>query len=293
MSLDTSRMTSHARTLFCFGFGYCARVLAARLRAEGWGVAGTSRSLGADPGVHAFGPEAPFQERWLEDVTHLLISIPPSAEGDPVLQAAGAVLARRARQFDWAGYLSTTGVYGDHGGGWVDEDTPVHPSPGRSTWRANAEAGWLTLHRDHGLPVHLFRLAGIYGPGRNALVNVRAGAARRIDAPGQLFSRIHVEDIATVLQASITQPHPGRIYNMCDNEPAAGADVMAYACTLMGVPAPPLIALKDADLGPMARSFYQDNRRVRNDRITHELGVRLAFPSYREGLAALWRVMRT
>ncbi|MSP43699.1 MAG: SDR family oxidoreductase [Alphaproteobacteria bacterium] len=286
-------MTARARSLFCFGFGYCARVLGARLGAEGWVVAGTSRSPGHDSTIHAFGPGAPFQERWLDDVTHLLISVAPDASGDPVLNAAGAFLAGRARQFKWVGYLSTTGVYGDRGGGWVDEETPVHPSPGRSTWRAGAEAGWMALHQAHGLPLHLLRLAGIYGPGRNALENVLAGTARRIDAPGQLFSRVHVEDIATVLQASIARPHPGRIYNVCDDEPAAGADVTAYACSLLGAPAPPLIALKDADLGPMARSFYQDNRRVRNDRIQRELGVRLAFPSYREGLSALWREMRT
>lgn len=293
MRLNTGSMTAHASRLFCFGFGYSAGVLAALLRAEGWTVTGTRRSPGDDPGMYAFGADAPFQDGWLEGVTHLLISIPPGSDGDPALMAAGAALARRARQFAWAGYLSTTGVYGDHGGGWVDEDTPLNPGPGRSTWRAAAEAGWMALHHAHGLPLHIFRLAGIYGPGRNALENVRAGKARRIDAPGQLFSRIHVADIASVLRASIAAPHPGRIYNVCDDEPAAGADVTAYACALTGAPLPPLIALKDAELGPMARSFYRDNRRVRNERIKSELGVRLAFPSYREGLAALWAEMRT
>lgn len=286
-------MTTHASRLFCFGFGYSAGMLVARLRAEGWTVAGTRRSTGGDTGMQAFGPDAPFQESWLEGVTHLLISIPPGADGDPALDAAGAALARRARQFEWAGYLSTTGVYGDHGGGRVDEETPLNPAPGRSTWRAQAEAGWMALYREHGLPLHIFRLAGIYGPGRNALENVRAGTARRIDAPGQLFSRIHVADIATVLRASIAAPHPGRIYNVCDDEPASGADVTAHACALLGAPLPPLTTLKDAGLGPMALSFYRDNRRVRNERIKSELGVRLAFPSYREGLAALWEEMRT
>jgi len=293
MGLNSPPMTVPASTLFCFGLGYSAKVLAARLRHGGFRVTGTNRAPALDPDARAFDAQHPFQDGWLEGVTHLLISIPPDAAGDPVLRDAGASLARRAQQFAWVGYLSTTGVYGDHGGGWVDEDTQVHPGPGRSTWRARAEAGWLALHREHGLPVHIFRLAGIYGPGRNALVNVLAGTARRIDAPGQLFSRIHVEDIATVLQASIARPNPGRIYNVCDDEPAAGADVTAYACALAGAAAPPLVPLAEAGLSPMARSFYRDNRRVRNDRINHELGVRLAYPSYREGLSALWSGMRT
>lgn len=286
-------MTVPASALFCFGLGYSANVLAARLRREGIGVTGTRRAPVNDPYMKAFGPQHPFVDAWLDGITHLLISIPPDAQGDPVLRAAGESLARRAGQFAWVGYLSTTGVYGDHGGGAVDENTPVQPGPGRSTWRAQAEAQWLALHRAHGLPVHIFRLAGIYGPGRNALVNVLAGTARRIAAPGQLFSRIHVEDIATVLQASIAKPNPGAIYNVCDDEPAAAADVTAFACKLAGQPVPPLISLADADLSPMARSFYRDNRRVHDDRIKRELGVRLAYPGYREGLAALWAEMRT
>lgn len=292
ISLDTSSMSIDASSLFCFGFGYCAGFLAERLRGAGYGVAGTSRTASDSAAIHTFGPQAPFQDAWLDGVTHLLISIPPGADGDPVLQAAGESLLRRAGQWRWIGYLSTTGVYGDHAGGWVDEDTPVNPAPGRSAWRARAEAGWLALHERHGLPVHLFRLAGIYGPGRNVLENVLAGTARRIDAPGQLFSRIHVADVATVLQASIARPHPGRIYNVCDNEPAPGADVTAYACKLAGVAPPPLVALAEAELSPMARSFYQDNRRVRNARISRELGVQLAYPTYREGLAALWAARR-
>ncbi|MDO9459457.1 MAG: SDR family oxidoreductase [Alphaproteobacteria bacterium] len=292
MRLNTSKMTVRASSLFCFGLGYSARVLAAGLQHEGFVVAGTSRIPVDDPHMKAFGPQHAFEDAWLDGVTHLLISIPPDSDGDPVLQAAGESLTRRARQFDWVGYLSTTGVYGDHGGGVVDETTPVQPGPGRSTWRAQAEAGWQALHITHGLPLHIFRLAGIYGPGRNALVNALAGTARRIDAPGQLFSRIHVQDIATVLHASIAKPNPGAFYNVCDDEPASGADVTAFACNLAGVPPPPLVALADADLSPMARSFYRDNRRVRNDRIKSELGVRLAYPTYREGLTALWAEMR-
>ncbi len=283
-------MTAPASALFCFGLGYSARVLAARLRPAGFAVTGTHRAPLNEASVRAFGPQHPFEEAWLDGITHLLISVPPDAAGDPVLRAAGQSLARRAGQFAWAGYLSTTGVYGDHGGVSVDESTPVRPAPGRSAWRARAEAEWMALCAGYGLPVQVFRLAGIYGPGRNALVNAVAGTARRIDAP-QLFSRIHVEDIATVLQASMARPNPGAIYNVCDDEPAAGADVTAFACALAGVAPPPLTALKDAQLSPMARSFYRDNRRVRNDRIKQELGVRLAYPSYREGLTALWAQM--
>ena len=267
-------------------------MLAARLRANGFAISGTHRTPVDDPRMRTFGPLYPFQDDWLDGVTHLLISIAPDARGDPVLRAAGESLARRAPQFAWVGYLSTTGVYGDHGGASVDETTPLQPGPGRSTWRAQAEAGWQTLHDLYGLPLHIFRLAGIYGPGRNALVNALAGTARRIDAPGQLFSRIHVEDIATVLQASIAQPNPGAVYNVCDDEPAPGADVTAFACNLAGVRTPPLIALADADLSPMARSFYRDNRLVRNSRIKRDLGVRLAYRDYRAGLTALWAELR-
>jgi nucleoside-diphosphate-sugar epimerase len=278
-------MSAHASTLFCFGFGYSARALAARL-GPGFAVRGTGRDP-TSPHLLPFGPGKAFDDAWLEGVTHLLISIPPDAEGDPVLRAAGESLARRAGQFAWAGYLSTTGVYGDHGGGKVDENTPLHPSPGRGAWRASAEAGWGDLHQRCGLPVHVFRLAGIYGPGRNALEKVLAGAASRIDKPGHLFSRIHVEDIAAVLAASIARPNPGAIYNVCDDEPASSADVTAFAARLLGLPPPPLMKLEEAGLSGMAQSFYRDSRRVDNRRIRRELGVQLAYPTYREGLRAL------
>ena len=188
-----------------------------------------------------------------------------------------------ARVLAWIGYLGTTAVYGDRQGGWVDEETPIEPTLARADRRARAEAAWLKS----GLPVHIFRLAGIYGPGRNAFVNLKDGTARRIVKPGQVFSRIHVEDIATVLEASIARPRPGAIYNVCDDEPAPPQDVVAHAAELMGVAPPPEQPYETADLSPMARTFYKDNRRVRNERIKRELGVRLAYPTYREGLAAL------
>jgi nucleoside-diphosphate-sugar epimerase len=275
--------------MFCFGLGYSARALARRLAARGWEIRGTTRrpekaeALAAEGfRVFAFGRGKSLPPEALPGVTHALTSIAPDDTGDPVLDAHGADLGMLP-SLAWAGYLGTTAVYGDRQGGWVDEETPIEPSLARADRRARAEAAWL----DSGLPVHVFRLAGIYGPGRNAFVNLRDGTARRIVKPGQVFSRIHVEDIATVLEASIARPRPGAVYNVCDDEPAPPQDVVAHAAELMGVPPPPEQAYETADLSPMARTFYRDNRRVRNERIKRELGVRLAFPSYREGLRAL------
>ncbi|MEM1066115.1 MAG: SDR family oxidoreductase, partial [Pseudomonadota bacterium] len=192
-----------------------------------------------------------------------------------------------APHLEWVGYLSTTGVYGDHGGGWVDEHTALTPATKRGEMRRVAEAAWQALAVETGLPLHIFRLAGIYGPGRGPFAKVRAGTARRIVKEGQVFSRIHVEDIAQVLAASIARPKPGAIYNLCDDDPAPPQDVIAHAAELLGLPLPPAIAFEEAELSPMARSFYAESKRVRNDRIKEELGVTLHYPSYRDGLAAL------
>ncbi|MGF1453832.1 MAG: SDR family oxidoreductase [Alphaproteobacteria bacterium] len=287
--------------LLCFGAGFSARALIPALLRRGWTVTGTTRSTDklADLeaqgmaarlwGGPADGVAAGLSQADLETVTHVLTSVPPGETGDPVLAAFGATLARRAERIAWVGYLSTTGVYGDHAGGWVDETTPVAPASERGRRRADAEAGWLALQRSHGLPVHVFRLAGIYGPGRNTLETVRAGEARRIDKPGQVFSRIHVADIASVLSASMDRPCPGAVYNVCDDEPTPPQDVVAYACTLLKVSPPPLMPFEAVapTMSPMARSFYGESKRCRNDRIKQELGVRLAYPSYREGLNAL------
>ncbi|WP_260349055.1 SDR family oxidoreductase, partial [Alloyangia mangrovi] len=196
----------------------------------------------------------------------------------------GPALARRAPALDWVGYLSTTGVYGDHGGDWVDEDTPLTPTTARGKARAEAEAAWQAID---GLPLHIFRLAGIYGPGRGPFEKVRQGTARRIVKPGQVFSRIHVEDIAQVLEASIRHPRPGAIYNLCDDDPAPPEEVLQHAAELLDLPPPPEVAFDAAEMSPMARSFYAENKRVRNDRIKDELGVTLLYPDYRAGLAAL------
>lgn len=286
-------------TLFCFGLGFSARVLAAQLHAQGWGVIGTSRSLekAADLAAlgydsHVFDGVAPLSDASvLLPATHILVSVPADDDADAVLRWHGAGIAKLPN-LKWLGYLSTTGVYGDTGGDWVDETTPVNPNQARSKRRAEAEAGWLRLQAEQGVPVHVFRLAGIYGPGRNQLEGVRRGTAHRIVKPGQVFCRIHVEDIAQVLQASMARPNPGAIYNLADDEPAPPQDVVAYAADLLNLPRPPEVPFDQAQLSPMAASFYGDNRRVRNDRIKSELGVTLKYPTYREGLQSLLGSMR-
>ncbi len=269
--------------LFCIGFGYCALALARRLRPQGWDIAGTCRDPGkaAKLAAEGFTVEPPGAPIDLAGATHLLASAPPEAVGDPVLAAHGAAIA--AAGFAWIGYLSTTGVYGDRQGGWVDETSALEPTGERGRRRVAAEAAWLGLDP----PAHLFRLAGIYGPGRSALDTVRSGRAQRVIKPGQVFSRIHVEDVASVLEASIRQPSPGRAYNVADDDPAPPADVIAYAAELLGLEPPPAVPFETAELSEMARSFYADNKRVSNRRIKAELGVRLAYPDYRTGLGAI------
>lgn len=285
--------------LFCFGLGYTAQALAARKRDAGWTVIGTCRSPEKQAALAARGFETVLFDRdrpirdagkILAGTTHLLMSAPPDEAGDPVLGAHRFDLLALAT-LEWVGYLSTTGVYGDRAGGWVDETTPISSEAARNRLRAEAEKAWLALARDDGLPVHAFRLAGIYGPGRNQLITLREGRARRIIKKGQVFGRIHVDDIATVLEASMAKPNPGAIYNVVDNEPEDSATVIEYAATLLGIAPPPLEPYETAEMSPMARSFYEECRRVRNDRIKRELGVTLRYPTYREGLAALLATM--
>lgn len=274
-----------SQRLFCFGLGYSARALVALLRPRGWHVAGTARSAEAVDGIAPIrfdgaGPMADTTE--LRRATHVLVSAPPGRDGDPVLRWHAADL-KAAPNLCWVGYLSTTGVYGNRDGGWVDEASPLAANTMRGRRRVAAERAWLAT----GLPVHLFRLAGIYGPGRNQLETVRSGRAQRIDKPGQVFSRIHVDDIAQVLAASIERPAPGRAYNVCDDEAASPAEVVAFAARLLGVEPPPLVPFERAQMSAMGRSFYADNKRVANERIKDELGVRLRYPTYRDGLRAL------
>jgi nucleoside-diphosphate-sugar epimerase len=279
-------------TLLSIGHGYSARALARRLIPAGWTVIGTTRTVDKAARLRAEGveplvwPGADLRPA-LARATHLLTSVAPTEAGDPVLMAAGEDIADAAPRIAWAGYLSTTGVYGDHGGGWVDEDTPLTASTRRGEMRVEAEAAWRALAERSGLPLHIFRLAGIYGPGRGPFEKVRDGTARRIIKPGQVFSRTHVEDIAQVLHASILRPNPGAAYNVCDDDPAPPEDVLAHAAELLGLPPPPEVPYEAAEMTPMARSFYAESKRVRNRKIKEELGVVLRYPTYREGLAAL------
>lgn len=290
IALHTSDPYIHAmtKTLLSFGHGYSAQALEPLL-GDDWRIIGTTRSEDRATAMMARGVEPRI---WpgadmipaLDAATHLLISAAPDDTGDPVLQDLGGEIAKRAGTFEWVGYLSTTGVYGDHDGDWVDEDTPLSPATKRGRARVQAEAAWQSIA---GLPLHVFRLAGIYGPGRGPFSKVRAGTARRIVKEGQVFSRTHVEDIAQVLAASIKRPNPGAAYNVCDDDPAPPQDVIAYAAEILGLPVPEAVAFEDADLTPMARSFYAESKKVRNDRIKDELGVNLRYPDYRAGLQAL------
>jgi nucleoside-diphosphate-sugar epimerase len=284
-------VTKVHRHLLCFGLGYSARVLAGRLGDDGWRVTGTSRDP-QEPDCRCFDRDTPLPSSAFAGVSHILVSIPPDAlgppegSGDPALDRHADDIAALPG-LAWLGYLSTTGVYGDRAGGWVDENSELRPSGPRGRRRVAAEAGWQGLWRRRGVPVHIFRLAAIYGPGRGAFDALRAGTARRIAKPGQVFSRIHVDDLAGVLAASIARPRPGAVYNVCDDEPAAPEAVVAHAASLLGLPGPPLVPFEAAGLSPMARSFYDDNKRVRNALIKKELGVRLRYPNYRAGLAAI------
>lgn len=275
------------KTLLSFGHGYSARALTPLLDGD-WRIIGTTRSEekaatfmaeGVEPRIW---PGADMKPA-LNAATHLLISAGPNENGDPVLAELAKDIIARRDQFEWVGYLSTTGVYGDHDGGWVDETTPLSPSTKRGQLRVDAETAWQALD----LPLHIFRLAGIYGPGRGPFAKVRNGTARRIIKQGQVFSRIHVDDIAQVLAASIKHPNPGAIYNLCDDDPAPPEDVIEHAAKLLNLPTPPAQDFETANMTPMARSFYAESKKVRNNRIKTELGVTLLYPDYKTGLAAL------
>ncbi|WP_416897212.1 MAG: SDR family oxidoreductase [Minwuia sp.] len=278
--------------LFCFGPGFSARALI-RLLPDA-DVVATGRDADARARLEAdgiraveFDGTAPLPDGALDGVTHVLASIPPGDEGDPVARCCGEQL-RACKSLEWVGYLSTTGVYGDRQGGWVDETADLRPAGQRGERRVQAERDWLLLFGGADRPaVTIFRLAGIYGPGRSQFNALREGTSRRLVKPGQVFSRIHVDDIGAVLKASIEQPRPGGVYNVCDDEPAPPQDVVTHAAELLGIEPPPEVAFEDADLSPMARSFYGESKRCRNDLIKRELGVRLAYPDYRAGLKAV------
>ena len=283
-----------AGTLLSIGHGYTAAALARQLLPAGWRVIGTTRNpdrMAAlrETGVEPIGWPLENPQTTLRAATHLLSSVAPEQGADPVLKAIGSTIASTAQGLRWIGYLSTTGVYGDHAGEWVDEETQPRPTSERARARLAAEERWLALGRAYDIPVQIFRLGGIYGPGRAPFDRLREGSLRSIVKPGQVFSRIHVDDIAAVLAASIARPVPGRLYNVVDDRPCPTQDVNAHAAALLGMPPPPEVAYADAEpeTTAMARGFYAESRRVRNRRIREELGVALAYPTFEQGLAAI------
>lgn len=280
--------------MLLLGYGYVARRLAARLIAGEWRVAGTFRDPSRIEAIEAAGVEPVAWDAGglapgaFDNASSVLISTPPGDDGCPALVAASEALAENRDRLRWIGYLSTNGVYGDRNGGWVDEESALRATSPRGKNRIAAEEGWRRLAREAGAPLAIFRLPGIYGPGRSALDAVREGRAQRVLKQGQVFSRAHVDDIAAALQASLENPSAGALFNIADDEPAPPQDVIAYACALLGAPPPPLVPFENAKLSEMAMSFYADNKRVSNRLMKERLLPRLAYPTYREGLRALF-----
>jgi len=283
------------RRLLVFGLGFSGRVAARRFREAGWEVIGTVRTEDTRDAARADGFETilfdgkkPIADApdFLKTVTHVLTTVPPGDDGrDPVFGLHGRELIR-AGALEWMGHLSSTAVYGDTSGEWVSETSWLKPTSERGRRRVAVEKAWLDLCRVEFLPVHVFRLPGIYGPGRDAIDALRAGRARRIVKPGHVLSRVHVEDIATTLLASIAKPNPGGIYNVADDLPASSAEVTAFAASLIGVEPPPEENWETAEMSPMLRELYADSRKIKNDRIKNRLGVVLRYPDYRAGLSA-------
>ena len=287
-------MSEKNNRLFCFGYGYTADYLGYALQNSNnaWTIGGTTRDedrrrelLSRRIRARIFDENIPIidPETVLNRLTHILISTPPNDSGDPVFKLHEKELTNLPN-LKWVGYLSTTGVYGDRGGAAVDETAETRPISKRGSRRELAEKQWLSLYERHGVPVHIFRLAGIYGPGRSALDSIRAGVARRIEKPGHKFNRIHVDDIVQTIIASFEKPNPGSIYNLADNVPAPSHEVIAHACQILRRPVPPIIPFDEADLAPIALSFYKDNKHVINEKIKTELGVKLKYPDYKSGL---------
>ncbi len=290
----TDRGKSADSVLLSLGHGYSAQALSRLLfRQGGWKVYGTTRSQAGCAKVVESRAECrvwPGHDLACElaEATHLLVSAPPSDMGDPVLRQLGERLADCGDRFSWVGYLSTTAVYGDRNGGWVDESDVPAPSTRRGKWRLQAEQGWQQLFQRSAVPVHIFRLAGIYGPGRGPLALIRSRKkTRQTVKPGQVFNRIHVDDIAGSLHASMMNPNPGAVYNLCDNCPAPPEEVADFAAQLLGVPPLPRVACEDAELSPTARSFYGESKRVSNGRLKGELKVMLLHCDYKSGLRSL------
>jgi nucleoside-diphosphate-sugar epimerase len=288
-------MEGRAMNLFCFGIGHSAETLVRLHGAQYRSIAGTVRTLdkadrlqteGVEAIVYAGGAAGRHVAAALEDAEALLVSAAPDEMGDPMLRQLRAELDA-AENLRAVVYLSTVGVYGDHGGAWIDETAAVNPSTERGRRRVAAEEAWTAYGVARGITVQIHRLAGIYGPRSNAVADIRAGVARRIVKPGQVFNRIHVEDIAGAAHAGFARTDISGPINVCDDEPCPPQDVVAYAAGLLGVQPPAEVPFEQAVLSEMARSFYSESKRCRNDRLKTALGYRLRYPTYREGLAAL------
>ncbi len=282
--------------LVVIGCGYSASAFLALSVAAGLGgaVATTRhagrfaeiRALGAEPIAFDGSAPVPALAEAIRRATHLVVSAPPDGEGDPLLRQHADDIAA-AKDLAWIGYYSTIGVYGDHDGGWIDESAPLAATSERGGRRIETEADWLGLGGRIGVPVTVLRLAGIYGPGRNGLKNLAEGTAKRVIKPGQVFNRIHVDDIAAATQLAAVQ-RAGGMFNLCDDEPAPPQDVVSYAAGLMGIAPPPEVPFDEAEMTPMARSFYSDNKRVSNRAVKEKLGFTFRYPTYRPALDDLW-----
>jgi hypothetical protein len=281
--------------LFCFGLGYCAGVLSHRLKAKGWTISGTATNTDKAAALKREGFEAfvfygsghdPAIAEALRNSTHVLLSIPPDASGDPALNIYGTDIAS-SPSISWIGYYSSVSVYGDSKGEWVDEKTAPRPVTDRGIRRLTAETAWTEFGRTNNKNIVILRLPGIYGPGRSAIDQLRAGKARRIFKPGQVTNRVHVEDIATATEAALRLPSGSHVFNVTDDLPAPPQDVIAYGAELLGIPCPPATDPADASVSSMARSFYAESKRVSNTRMKEKLGVNLAYPTYVEGLKAI------
>ena len=285
-------MTSEVKTLLVIGHGYSAGALSNLLYQEGgWRVFGTTRSNNRFAAISEASAKPLL---WpgtdisaaLREAQYLLVSAAPGENGDPVVSALGSLIAE-AEDLRWFGYLSTTAVYGDRSGGWVDETSRLAPTTHRGKLRVAAEAAWQALAEPSGLPLHIFRLAGIYGVGRGPVQQLLDGRRQQVVKPGQVFNRIHVNDIARILRASMADPRPGAIYNVCDDRPAAPQEATAWAARRLGLSEPDQVEFSAARLSPMARSFYSESKRVRNSHVKQELGISLLYPDYKSGFSAV------
>lgn len=293
-SLSQEQSYFKDKHVFFFGFGYVAAFVAMKLETLGCKISGTTTNKEKKEFMEARGYNSYLFSRnrmipdilsVMSDVTHIVLAIPPDGEGDLVFDMYANDLAY-IKNLQWIGYLSATSIYGDHEGAWVNEDTVPSPTSRRGSLRLKAEEDWKSYYSSDNLPLHIFRLAGIYGPGRSALDSVLSGVAKRIDKPGHVFNRIHIDDIVQTLVASMMQPNPFSIYNLSDDDPAPSHELIQYTCNLLGLETPPLVPFTQTDIAPIMRSFYKDNKRLRNDKIKDELGIKLLYPDYKSGLRA-------